>query len=382
MGMESKMYFYIDESGNSGNHLFDEHQPVLYYATLATPFDLQKNQTLNELLTVLRNDFQVDRLHANELGVTKLDSISDKLRQIIFDYELTINFYFLEKKHYILCQFFDQIFDSGINETVPYQWYWTGKRYILLLSLDKLFVQLEENGENLLQKFWEAFTGRNKEQLNRVVMVICEKLINIVDNVSNQAVRKVIEDALRWVIDNPNHIYSFNVDNNNLVKQISPNIIGFQFVLIGISEILKQKNTMASCIIVDRQSEFNRAQLELMKFYQEISEQEMPSEIENNKFHVGYKAQEKISRIPSINLNFVSGYNNIGLELVDLYLWIFKRYFEEKKLSDNLTELCKFIIGKSDTSCAGISINMTKVRQNEFLNSLNEQAASRSPHKP
>lgn len=374
MGVGSKMYFYIDESGNSGNNLFDKQQPFLYYATLAAPLNLQREQTLKELITVLRNDFQVDRLHANELGITKLDSISGKLKQIIFDYNLIINFYFLEKKHYILCQFFDQIFDSEVNKAVPYDWYWTYRRDILLLELNELFIQLESKGENFLQKFWEAFIEKDVDKLNRVVVLICKKLINIVNNVRDKVIRKIIKDALSWVIKNTDIIYFFNASSNNQVKQISPNIVGFQFVLTGISEILQKKNTKASSIIVDIQSEFNRAQSELMDFYQNISKMEIPSEIENNKLHVAYKTQEKFSQIPSINLNFVSGYNNIGLELVDLYLWIFKRYFEGKKLSDNLTELCKFMIGKSDASCAGISLDMTKVRQNEFLNSLNKPA--------
>ena len=34
------MHFYIDESGNTGNNLFDERQPTLHYGVLSSKDDL------------------------------------------------------------------------------------------------------------------------------------------------------------------------------------------------------------------------------------------------------------------------------------------------------------------------------------------------------
>lgn len=34
------MYFYIDESGNSGINLFDLEQPYLYYGILSSQFNI------------------------------------------------------------------------------------------------------------------------------------------------------------------------------------------------------------------------------------------------------------------------------------------------------------------------------------------------------
>ena len=64
------MYFYVDESGQTGLELFDENQPFLYYGVLSSKVNL-------DLLTLpkiksLRQKLGVDRLHAAELGNGRL----------------------------------------------------------------------------------------------------------------------------------------------------------------------------------------------------------------------------------------------------------------------------------------------------------------------
>ena len=36
------MYFYVDESGQTGINLFDLQQPVLYYGVLSSPHDMDE----------------------------------------------------------------------------------------------------------------------------------------------------------------------------------------------------------------------------------------------------------------------------------------------------------------------------------------------------
>lgn len=82
------MFFYIDESGNSGNNLFDENQPVLYYATLYSPINLNKNNKLIQEIRNLRINFQVDRLHAKDIGYEKLSKISGILENLLIQYQI------------------------------------------------------------------------------------------------------------------------------------------------------------------------------------------------------------------------------------------------------------------------------------------------------
>lgn len=71
------MYCYVDESGNTGNNLFDTAQPVLYYGLLTSKTNL--DATAEPLLNALRAKLNVERLHANELGVGRLSEIAPDL---------------------------------------------------------------------------------------------------------------------------------------------------------------------------------------------------------------------------------------------------------------------------------------------------------------
>lgn len=71
------MYFYIDESGQTGGNLFDPAQPVFYYGMLSSKFDIDSFAV--DRLKRIRNSLKVPRLHAAELGVAKLDAIADRI---------------------------------------------------------------------------------------------------------------------------------------------------------------------------------------------------------------------------------------------------------------------------------------------------------------
>ncbi|MCG8317096.1 MAG: hypothetical protein MI976_28080 [Pseudomonadales bacterium] len=64
------MFFHIDESGNTGNNLFDENQPILSYGLLSsrTNVDILGTKLHRRILNKIGDDC----LHANVLGVEKL----------------------------------------------------------------------------------------------------------------------------------------------------------------------------------------------------------------------------------------------------------------------------------------------------------------------
>jgi hypothetical protein len=366
------MFIYIDESGNSGNNLFDESQPVLYYATLYSPINLNKNNELIQKIRNLRSNFQVDRLHAKELGYKKLSEISELLKDLLIKYQIELKFHFIVKKDYIIIKFFDQVFDCGVNDAVPYLWYWTELRHILLLEIFNLF---SFTNDDLLKKVWNALSEKDDGQSNTILVEICQILLEQVSKISDNRAREIISNSLKWAKNNPAEILFNSMSkkygkNVSLNKQASPNIVIFQSVLFGIAEILKQKNEMADEIIVDVQTEFNNAQNVLMDWYQSISKAERISELETidrNPISVFYGQLDKFSHIPPSNLKFVSGNENLGLELVDLYLWIFKRYFENKYLPYSLIELIEFVISRSENPFFGISLGMTQSKAKAFL---------------
>ena len=99
----------------------------------------------------------------------------------------------------------------------------------------------------------------------------------------------------------------------------------------GIANRIVQRGKQASRIVVDRQSEFNKAQKTLSEFFAAASGMEGRTG----------PGMPKISfaGMPKIPIEFAAGTDSAGLELVDVYLWIFKRLIDGKDMADELMPL-------------------------------------------
>jgi hypothetical protein len=131
------VFFFVDESGHTGTNLFDESQPVLYYGVLSCDFDFEKNCV--DEFSKMRSMLGVERLHANEIGINGLLKISNELIAIQKKFEFIFDFNCVHKPDLALINFFDQVFDPGLNPAVPKHIYWTPLRYTLLVKLSTLF---------------------------------------------------------------------------------------------------------------------------------------------------------------------------------------------------------------------------------------------------
>ena len=109
-----------------------------------------------------------------------------------------------------------------------------------------------------------------------------------------------------------------------------PNVVGFQSVMLGISSRLTKAQRKAARIVVDQQSQFNRAQRTLHDFYVRASRVTIAN---------GPGLPElNFKGVPNTPIEFMAGTDSCGLELVDMYLWAFKRVFEHRELAPELRE--------------------------------------------
>lgn len=340
------MHFYVDESGQTGLNLFDEAQPILYYGVLSSSVDLNVHARVH--VERLRDLLGVDRLHANELGVDKLTSICRQLDTIQRKNSICFDLYRISKVDHAAICFFDQVFDQGLNKAVPWAAYWTPLRYPLLLQVASIF------DLQTLKLAWDARVERDERKANEILGGVLQTLLGRVDDISDSRLKEIIYDGLRWAIKYPEEIH-YNVYNKKDLLQISPNLIGFQSVLHGIASRLKRGGGKALSLVVDQQSQFNKAQKWIADFYHQA--REIPMEI-----GPGLPVMD-LTHVPDISISCVSGSKNVGLELVDVYLWLFKRYFEGKFLNDPLTNLIgkQFNIGYTDeVSLQAIAERWTK----------------------
>ena len=348
---DEPMHFYVDESGHTGLNLFDDAQPILYYGVLSSPVDLNVDARVH--VERLRDILGVGRLHANELGVDKLTTICQQLDTIQRKNDICFDIYRITKADHAVISFFDQVFDQGLNKAVPWTAYWTPLRYPLLLKVASLF------DSQTLEKSWDARIERDERKSNEILVEVLQTLLERVDFIGDVRLKEIINDAFRWAIKYPEEIH-YNIYSKKDLLQISPNLIGFQSVLHGIASRLKREGGKALSVIVDQQSQFNKAQKWITDFYRHA--REIPMEV-----GPGLPVMD-LTHIPDVSISCVAGSTNVGLELVDVYLWLFKRYFEGKPLSAPLTNLIgkQFNRGYTDQ----VSLNAIAERWTKFFAEL------------
>jgi hypothetical protein len=116
------MYAYVDESGNTGYRIFDPEQPVFVTAALMTKtnFDAVRKGDL----AMIAKKVSAGALHANELGVGRIEEIADDLLRVIKQADARFFVSRLEKRYLAAAKIFDTYFDAGENLAVPWQVYW------------------------------------------------------------------------------------------------------------------------------------------------------------------------------------------------------------------------------------------------------------------
>lgn len=345
------MFFYVDESGHTGTKLFDPKQPRLYYGALSCHEDL--NHVAKQATTMMKITLGERRLHATDLGVEKMVKLIPSLMLLQESLGLCFDVYTVEKRdHPIIC-FFDQVFDSGLNKAVPMTGYWTPLRYMLLMKLGYLF------SPGLREKAWDARIEKDELIATPLFLEVCESLGQRVGILPDARSRQLVGDALEWAAKHPEAI-GYNCASEEQILDIAPNMIGFQFVLAGIASRIPH-HSGATEIIVDQQSQFNRSQASLSKAYASMRN------IDPSFFGRGMPTMD-VATMPSTPLQFRSSRRSAGLELTDLYLWVFKRFLEGETLPRDFDPLIESQIGRGNTN--GLSLNGITERWSKFFSTL------------
>ena len=224
------MYFHIDEAGNTGNNIFDQHQPRLSYGVLSRTknVDVLAQTMHKKILQIVGKD----QLHANEFGIAGITRIALLLMQLHRRIKFDFDYYFIEKRDYALVLFFEKVFDAGLNEAVPWHAYWTPLRYVLLRKLGTLF-DLE-----LLKKAWELCIAKKVHGGE-------DDIRDLLAEVRNRAVassldgrtKEIILDALDFGLREPLALDFGAFDP----KLTAPNSVAFQFVVSCIARRTRKK---------------------------------------------------------------------------------------------------------------------------------------------
>lgn len=317
------MFFYIDEAGHSGNNLFDDNQPVLSYGVLSSKTNLDLLAT--GIHAAILRTIGEPSLHANKLGLEGLRAIGGQLMALHRQFQLHFDYYFVDKRSFALVTFFNAVFDAGLNEAVKWDWYWTPLRFPVIAALDTLA------DERMLRESWSLCLVPRADLPNeaaRIVELLKAFLSKLNESAMDARLREVVRDALLWGVRNPLKL-DFGIYSR---KALSPNAIGFQFVLTAIARRQKAARRSALGILVDRQAEFNPAQLEAYSHQSKKAEWFRNNAADREAYlaHPFLEGAREdmsalISHFPQEKLKISSSEQSIGLQLTDTFLWIANR---------------------------------------------------------
>lgn len=368
------MFFHIDESGNTGNNLFDENQLRLSYGLISsvTNVDALCAAEHNAILAIIDDDL----IHANILGIGGLVKIAPLLIKIQKKMKFDFDYYFIEKRDYALVIFFDAVFDAGLNDAVKWDTYWTPLRYLLIQKLSVLF------DEELLRESWRLSTVKRVDDCEDDIVSLLWKVKRRAEDAPLDARSKeLIIDALDFGIRKPLSLDFGHPDQ----KIISPNAVGFQFVVAAIARRTRKKRRKSvSSIIVDRQNQFNKAQIEthdnlsrIAEGIKNSSEQDKAMYLKN-PLYTGFSPEEVSHKgLTDKELTISKSTDSIGLQIVDVYLWIANKLISGVNLPSELMELWQLFQHRS--SIDGISMSGMARRFKNFeknlpkLNDLTEE---------
>ncbi len=355
------MFFHIDESGNTGNNLFDYNQPKLSYGVLSssTNVDVLCTRTHRQIQKIIGDEL----IHANVLGTKGLTEIAPQLIEIQDKFRFDFDYYFIDKTSYALTIFFDAVFVAGLNDAVKWDTYWTPLRYLIIHKLAVLF------DEELLKDSWRLCTAKKIERHEEDIIALLTELKRRTGlSELDQRSKEVIIDALDFGISKPLSL-DFGFPDQ---KMISPNAVGFQFVVSSIARKVRKKNKKrASSIVVDRQTQFNKAQIGTHYNLNRIAEG-LRKSTENEKrmylnhpLYVNFDNDEIVHKgLSDEKITISKSSDSIGLQIVDVYLWVANKVLSGDSLSHELIGLWQRFSRRSLID--GISLEGMERRFQEF----------------
>jgi hypothetical protein len=149
---------------------------------------------------------------------------------------------------------------------------------------------------------------------------------------------------------------------------ISPNAVGFQFVVSSIARRLRKKRRKnASSIIIDRQHQFNKSQIETHYNHSMVAKSiKRSSQGEKNYYlnHPLYVTMNKDDIIhkglPDRKITISKSVDSIGLQIVDVYLWVANKLISGERLPRELMDL--WLLFSHRINVDGISLEGMKHR--------------------
>lgn len=317
------MYAYIDETGNAG--IFDSDQPIFITAALMTKtnFDLLYAQDLK----IIASKISETELHANKLGSEKVEQIAENLLKLFKKCDASFFISRVEKKYLIVTKFVDTLFDPLKNKSVPpHIYHLRGSRLFLTY---KIAINLNED---IAKKFWLSLMEKKAAKAQEMFLESLSDLEQDILNISDNCLKQLVSDAIRWVKQNPESISIYSAKSVKLGHL--PNMIGFSNLLRGIDKRSEKWKIKVAEIVHDRQSQFATTLIEWHGIHKNF-----PTDV---IYCMG--EERKLRYVEGSKFRISASADSPGIQTIDIVIWLYKRFLDGKLHGYHSVRLINYVL--------------------------------------
>jgi hypothetical protein len=349
------MYAYVDETGNTGNRIFDLNQPLFITAAMMTRGNFDIIQKVG--VTAAAKKAGVQALHANELGIGNVEDIAPDLLKLVKAANARFFLSRLEKRYLAATKVIDTYFDCGENLAVPWQIYSLRKLRLLLTFKLAKFVLTEE----IAQTVWDCLTSTREGTSITLFVEGAKALLANAHRLPDARSQQVVTEAMNWAIDNPENFASSRAESKAFRYSHSPNFVAFTSLVRGIDEASKVWDSPVREIVHDRQTEMET----VFRIYHEIV-----TNASETVFRWPGDAPLSMRLVPGSALRMATEETSPGLQVIDVILWLFKRTLTGQDIGPEGARLLQRASTRgrqSDLSFAGVGQQL-KMEMQEVMN--------------
>lgn len=339
------LHIYIDETGNTGDNIFDLAQPYFINGVLISDGDF--NKKYGRFIKKFAEKIGVIELHGNELGLGRIEIIAEDMARILEEEDIDIFFAIIDKVFLVKLKFFDIFFDSGLNKMMMSHRY-SIRALRMLLS----YRVAELIDYDMAKKFWISYKNNNRSHIIEVIQEVIEKSVRL-----DTASQEIVCDCLNWAMDN------MEVFENALPKEYDvPNTTAMSLLITYLNYRYKDEKVVIKKFVHDNQKQFGGYLEDVFKYIHLALPNYEP---------FSFSTELLSEDIYMCNFEMDDSSQNQALQFIDALLWLTKKALIDKKKMDNSNkELCDIIYNK-----AGIAY-IEKIRYESDLTKLLKEIMS------
>ena len=330
-GPERIVHAYSDETGNSGNNLFDSGQPYFWTGTLVCEADVDRDgASLHAKCLEISGESE---LHGNTLGLSGIEKIAPALLELFFKLKPHFLFTRIEKTHLAATKFFDVLMDSGINHAISnLQYAYRATR----LPLAVQFIQLLDDSDR--REFWDVYRSADADGFRTILARLRDRLLGWHERgLYHDRTVQLLRDGIEWGMKYPEPLLE-----SILGELDSPNIVAFSLLVTLLHELHSKTGMRVGTFVHDEQNEFGKSLVLAFDLLRRFGfERTITSSMLDMKELPTFQSK----------LQMLSSRDCIGLQLTDVALWLTKRFSDSRgSVYGNSRRLAEQIISTASIS--------------------------------